>query len=449
MERHKHKVNIWIAAFLQVAVLMFASCSNDDYLNAIPDDSQLLMSMNTSKLSGAGNPLILKSLLHVSKVGDMGLDFSDRVFLFEDAQGNIGLCTKVDDSGKLRKTLENAGVEVTKKRNSQFAALQGNWLIGFSDKAALLMGPVVPAAQDDMTILMARYLSANEEDGIKASPIYDKLDSIDAPIALVCQTKALPQQFVAPLTIGAPKDAAPADVMLSAAMEVKDGRLLMNGSTFSFKKAVNRALVDARKIYRPIKGDYVKSMSEDDFIGLFLNVDGRQFHQLVTQNRGISTMLAGINAAIDMDNILKSVNGELAMFAPNAGDESFSLRMAARLSSASWLDDVAYWKQSVPQGGFIGDWGKNCYYYRSADISYYFGVTPDMQYMSGGSKEEALQSIKPSGRPVGADLQKLVVGQKLVMIMNFDALKGGKAEALTSLLKPVFGELNSIVYTLK
>ena len=69
--------------------------------------------------------------------------------------------------------------------------------------------------------------------------------------------------------------------------------------------------------------------------------------------------------------------------------------------------------------------------------------------MSGGSAQEALQSIKPATKPISQDLQKMIVGQKLVMIVNFAALKGTKASAVTALLKPMFGNINTIVYTLK
>ena len=110
---------------------------------------------------------------------------------------------------------------------------------------------------------------------------------------------------------------------------------------------------------------------------------------------------------------------------------------------------MAYWKQSVPKGGRIGDWGKNCFYYTGNQTAYYFGVTNDMQYMSGGSKDEALRSIRPSQNPINTELQQLIIGNKLVMLINFEALKDQKAQAITSMLKPLFGELNTIVYTMK
>ena len=76
-------------------------------------------------------------------------------------------------------------------------------------------------------------------------------------------------------------------------------------------------------------------------------------------------------------------------------------------------------------------------------------MTDDRQYMSGGSKEAALQSIRTAATPMAQTLQNKIKGQKLVMVINLAAMQGSKAQAVTSLLKPMFGQLNTIVYTLK
>lgn len=434
---------------LSLCVMVCSSCSDDNYLNAIPGESQMIISVNPAGSSVTGSPVILSSLLHLSNSDDIGLDLSQKMYFFEDSQGNLGFCTKVSDSDKLKGVLADANVQVIDKRGFQFAMLPDNWMIGFSDDASLLMGPIVPSARQDMMTLMARYLGEEEDEGIKSSPVYEKLDSIDAPMAMIAQAKALPERFVAPFCIGAPKDTDPADVMIAAAMETKGGRLLIKGHTFSFKRRIEESLADAYRVYRPIKGSYVKSMSEKDVIGMFLNVDGKYFHKLITQNRGISAMLASISAAIDMDNILKSVDGDISILAHSINKDNLNMVMAANLSGAPWLKDVGYWKQSVPQGGYIGSWGKNCYYYHGGGTTYYFGVTPDMQYMSGGSEKEALQSIKACDNPLPEDVQKMIIGQKAVMIINFAALQGTKGEAITSFIKPLFGNINSVIYTLK
>lgn len=448
IKRHVRITTLPIIIGVFVLVVFFSSCSGNNYLNAIPAESQMLIRLNTTRLSGAKSPLILKTLLHVKNVDATGIDLSQDVYFFEDPQGNFGLCAKVNSDSKLEGALTKAGLSLKKRRGYRFAALPSNWVLGFSDDVLLIMGPVVPAAQDDLITLMARYLSSDEDQGIKSSPMYSTVDSIDAPMALVTQANALPEQFVAPFTMGAPKNTDPSDIILAAAMEVKNNRLLMHGKTLSYKKSINTAIQRAAKVYRPIKGNYIKAMSQDDVLGLFLNVDGKQFHQLMIQNQAVTAMLAGINTAIDMDNIIKSVDGDLTLVTSSLGKDNLHLMMAARLSGAPWLADVDYWKQSVPSGGHIGDWGKNCYYYTGNGTTYYFGVTPDMQYMSGGSPEEARLSITASPKPLPSDLQSLVKGTKFAMVVNFRALGNDKAAAVISLLKPLFGDINTIVYTM-
>lgn len=438
-----------VYGMMALLMAVLSSCSETDYLNAVPAESKLLMSINPAKLSGTGNQLLLKTLLHVSNLNNTGLDLSSNIYFFEDAQGNLGLCARVSNRDKLGETLKKVGQNLSSKKDFDFMALPHNWVAGWSDKAALLMGPVLPEARGEMTSTMAKYLAADEENGIVGTPMYAKLDSINAPMALVCEAEALPEQFVAPFTLGAPKNVDASQIMIAAEMKIEQGCLMINGETFSFKQQINEELQKATSVYRPIKGRYAASMDETDAVGLFLNVDGSRFIEQMRQNSGLRVMLAGINTAIDMDNIIKSIDGDMALISPKLGTDHFQMMMAAKLKHADWLADVDYWKQSVPAGGHIGDWGRDCYYYSGDNTTYFFGVTDDWQYMSGGSKEAALRSIKPAAKPISKFLQTKIKGEKLVMIVNFSALQGSKAEALTSLLKPMFGNLNAIVYTLK
>jgi len=425
---------------------VMTSCSNHDYLNAVPAESTMLISINTAKMTGMGSQTLLKAFPRTTNINNTGIDVSKPVMLFEDAQGNLGICAKTDDEKQLGSLLEKMGVEIQETQGFHFAALPNHWMIGYSSESTIMMGPVLPAAQSEMKQLMARYLKAKEDDGIVGTPMYDKLDSIDAPMAMVCQAKALPEYLIAPFTLGTPQGTDASQVIIAANMSVKDGCLWINGQTFSFVKRINEALQKAQASYRPIKGNYVASMSQQDAAGLFVNVDGTQFIKLMTGNRGIQAMLSGINTAIDMNSIIKSVDGDLSIITPSMGQSSFKIMMAAKLKNADWLADVDYWKQSVPAGGNISDWGRDCYYYRDSKTSYYFGVTPDWQYMSGANEQAALQSVKTSATPIPQKVQEKLKGQKMAMVVNlsgFDDKTG-----VTSFLKPLFGNVNTLVYTL-
>lgn len=178
---------------------------------------------------------------------------------------------------------------------------------------------------------------------------------------------------------------------------------------------------------------------------------------MMQSNRSLQTLLMGINQAVDMDNIIRSVDGDMSIVMPALSGDNMKMQMAAKLAHSKWLGDVGYWKKSCPAGAKIANWGKNSYFYTDGKTSFYFGVTDDKQFFSGSDELSAQYAIQPSNHPVDAKVQQLVVGQKLAMVINLSKSeasdqKDGKGDAIstiTGLLTPIFGNLNSIVYTLK
>lgn len=445
---------------LVLLVVVLGSCSGSDYLNAIPGKSTAIISLDMQKIAEENHvddkAAVLKSMLHVDDASDCGIDFSEKMYLFESKDGNLGLCAKVASESDVEDWLESLSKQhictsPKERKGFHFSVLKNSWIIGFSSKAFLIMGPVVVDAQAQLQQQMMKYLDADEESGIKASPMFARLDSIGTSMAMVAQAQALPEKFVAPFTLGAPKDCDPSQVVIAAEMVMKNGTLCIKGETFSFNKGIDAALKKANQTYRPIKGLYVKSMPDDALAGIFMNVDGRNFLPMMNSNQGLQQLLIGINTAIDMDNIIRSVDGDMAIVIPSFSDSNLKMSIGAKLGNTKWLTDVDYWKQSCPKGTSIGDWGKNSYCYSDGKMSFYFGVSDDRQFFSGSDELTAEFSIKPSNHPISPDVQKEIVGQKLAMVVNLgkSGMDNDAMTAVTGLLTPIFGNLNSIVYTLK
>ena len=457
MNRMK-KTRFFIIASLMIVLM--SACSDNDYLNAIPSKSTAVISIDMSRLNGQeqeqNQEHILKTMLHVDDVSKCGLDVKEKVYLFETIDGNLGLCAKVADEGDVSNWLSQLSQQsicstVTERKGFHFAVLKDSWLVGFSSKALLVMGPVVAEAQAEMQRQMVRYLNADEDAGIKSSKLFAQLDSIDSPMAMVAQAVALPEKFVAPFTLGAPKDADASQIVIAAGMDVEDGVLKIAGRTFSFNPSINQALVKSQQVFRPIHGDYVQSMPDDAMAGIFMNVAGSRFLPLVQSNQGLQTLLVGINASIDMDNILRSVDGDMSIVLPTLGADHMQMMMAARLSHAKWLSDVDYWKQSCPKGSTIGNWKSNAFCYSSGKTCFYFGVTDDKQFFSGNDEVSAESSIRPSSHPISKRVQNMIRGEKMVMVINLEKSGGGGSamQAVTGLLSSLFGQLTAVVYTLK
>lgn len=456
----KRLFGLGMTVLLVSVLVLFSSCNNQDYLNVIPDTSTAIISIDLQKIaddeSATVNFDVLKSLLHVDDVKDCGIDGNSKLYLFETVDGNLGLCAKVSSEKQLKATFQNLskqGVcnELTSRKDYHFTVLKDSWLVGFSDNALLVMGPVVDDAQAKLQRQMVKYLAAKDDEGFKGNPMLDCLDSIAAPMALVAQAQALPEKFVAPFTLGAPKGSDASQILIAAEMQVTNGTLSIIGKTFSFNQDVDAAFKTALANYRPIKGRYVQNMTDKELAGFFMNVDGKQFLSMMRSNIGLQTLLMGINTAIDMDNIIRSIDGDMAIVLPSFSDGNLKMRMSAQLANTTWLNDVSYWKQSCPAGTSILDKGRNTYCYLDGKASFFFGVTDDKQFFSGNDMESAMSSVTPSANPLSKNIQQMIIGQKMALVLNLGETNSDQSviSAVMGIITPIFGDVKSIVYTLK
>lgn len=435
------------ACLLIIAFL--SSCSDGEYRQAMPKACAALVSFDVGKISGVGNATLLKVLLRVRNLDESGIDLTRKIYLFESPDGNLGICAKVQDKGKLEQMFTKMSGKPVKYREACFAQVGDAWLAGYNDRSLLIMGPLPVAAQEAMKGTMAQYLRQDEDNSVMASPMFGKLETISGSMAMVAWAQALPKQLAAPMTLGAPKDADASQVLIAAEMSVENRRLTIEGRPFSFNQRINKEIEESFKVYRPITGAYLQSMSDEALLGMFVNVDGKRFLPVLQHDKGFQALLAGINQAIDMDNIIRSVDGDMCIIVPRYSGGAVQLSMAARLAHARWLADVPYWKQSVPQGARLVDAGKNVYSYSDGKTSFCFGVSEDKQFFSGSSRQEALASMGRARTPLPEQLRGEIKGQKMVMVFHFGDVRNETMKVFVDLLRPVFGPVNTMVYKLK
>ena len=449
-----------LALLFMLAV--FSSCSGDDYVNVMPANSTAVLAVDMAASSqqvddndGQNNALL--QLLRLKTMADCGIDLSAKLYFFETADGNIGALAKVKSDDDLKSWLDDISKQqvcqpLSSYKDFQFTTVMDSWLLGFSDRACLVMGPFLPAQHAEARRQMAKYLAQEEEDGIQSTPLFERLTAMEGQVTLVGQTAALPQQLVAPFTLGAPVDAEPSQVMLAASFSKSvDSILEINGETFSFNKKVNQKLADNKKMLKPIAGKYLHCMSSDAVMGLFMNVEGKSFIDILHQSKPLQALLAGLNTAIDMDNIIRSVQGDMMLVLDKYQGEDMSLQMAAQLADAKFLNDVDYWKQSCPAGSKITDWQPQAYCLSNGSVSYYFGVNNDMQYYSGSTPQLALASIAGASKPLSSNVLDKVKGQRFSMILNVNPLLSGFAAApmVKSLATPLLGDVNTVIVNIK
>ena len=445
---------------LLLCIFILSSCSSDDYVNVIPQNSTAIISIDLQELYGNSEDSqqldYLKDLLKLKDLNASGLDFSTKAYVFETIDGNIGLVVKVDDETNLNnwlKELEKVGYckNITTRRGLKFASIKDTWVLGLSSEALLIMGPILPSQQSEMQRQMVKLLEQDDDESIKKSLIFQKLDSLSSSISLVMQAAALPEKFVAPFIIGAPKNADASQIMIAAEfVKGENGCINIKGETYSFNTNINNSLKENKKILRQIRGVYTASMPVNAPLGLFLNVDGEDFLKMLHSNNSVQALLAGINTAIDLDNIIRSINGDMAIIIPSFTEGKNIPRMSAQLSNKNFLKDVGYWKKSCLAGCKILDWNKNSYYYTDGTYYYYFGVSDDMQFFSGGSQNEALESISKLQNAIPEYVQNQIKGNHLCLVLNIETIFGDSKDknSVSTLIRMLLGNIKTVIFSM-
>ena len=331
------KQSFYFTAVILLALL--SSCSGDAYLKAIPKGSTALISIDVAKVAEESGKTdsgdLLKQLFRVSDVTDCGIDLSEKIYLFEAPDGNLGLAAKVSDDDNLTEWLNKMSKEgvckpVQQRRGKSFTVLKQSWVVVFSSDALLVMGPVVANAQTELMSQMIRFLDA--EEGIQGSPMYERLAEIPSAVAMVAQAQALPEKFISLFTIGAPANTDPSQVLIAAEMHAKGGLLLIDGESFSFKDDIEKTLKMSAKMYRPIAGDFLSRIPTQALFSLMMNVDGKKYLPLMKSDKQLNGLLAGIGVKIDIDKFIESIDGDLVFVVPQYAEENMQMNWAATIS---------------------------------------------------------------------------------------------------------------------
>ena len=389
---------VWIIGLSLTLVL--CSCSNDDYLNAIPRNSIALISIDVNRMDSSSTLL--------SEFDGCGIDLDTKVFLFETTEGSFGLCARIEDADAFRNWLKKKSEQgeceqVIERKGISFALYHRAWQIGFNDNTLLVLGPIIATQQSQSQLQIATYLKQDEKRGIRESRMYQRLDSLDAPVSMVVQTAALPEKFVTPFMLGAPTDADASQVLIAAKLSVADSVLHIDGNTFSFNKRIENALRSSDQILHTLEGTYLESINEDDQFCIMMNANGKQLLPLLHENKGLKALMAGMNLTVNFDSILNTVDGDM-VFRVNDQKPSFLANNKTIVSSNNSLTS------KVPH-----------------------------DTMTSRTMSET--------RTTPLIGEQLVRNKRLFMLIQLKSLGEEISTTAASFLEPLFGHISTIVYT--
>ena len=394
-------------------VVLLTSCTGDAYQNVIPRGCTALMAIDmqekTDKAAG-DDAMPMAALFGLENIEQSGIDLSSTVYLFESPDGYFGLAASVRKASLVEQWMTDLQGKgscklLPERKGKRFAVLKESWMLAWDNDKLLVMGPVVVTQQAELVVQMARYMQQPEKQSIKDTPIFEKLSEMQAPMAFVAQTAALPEALAAAFAIGAPQEADASQVMLAAEMEIGNGTLLVKGETFSFNKAIDQAIQASQKSLRPMNGKYLARLPQASLTWMS-NVEGNAFYTLLEQNNALKGLLTGANVSFDFRQVVNGVDGDMVVVVDSIGATVPRIMMLAQKSGGA--ADV----------------------FSSTDKTL---KADDMFYSNRGALSAQQQAMLKSARcAIVVQLSRLGDSETVQMVK--------------SLLQPLFGDIDTIVY---
>ena len=394
-------------------VVLLTSCTGDAYQNVIPRGCTALMAIDmqekTDKAAG-DDAMPMAALFGLENIEQSGIDLSSTVYLFESPDGYFGLAASVRKASLVEQWMTDLQGKgscklLPERKGKRFAVLKESWMLAWDNDKLLVMGPVVATQQAELVVQMARYMQQPEKQSIKDTPIFEKLSEMQAPMAFVAQTAALPEALAAAFAIGAPQEADASQVMLAAEMEIGNGTLLVKGETFSFNKAIDQAIQASQKSLRPMNGKYLARLPQASLTWMS-NVEGNAFYTLLEQNKALKGLLTGANVSFDFRQVVNGVDGDMVVVVDSIGATVPRIMMLAQKS-----------------GG-------------AADV-----------FSSTDKTLKADDMFDSNQGALSAQQQAMLKSARCAIVVQLSRLGDSETvQMVKSLLQPVFGDIDTIVY---
>lgn len=401
------------------------------YLNALPADMQALARIDVPVLAEEAQ----LSMTDVAKVfipgntpegADVGIDFSHPLFAFAASSGNFGLVASMADEKTFTKVCEALHTQgrasaIAHQRGYSWVTLKEQWLCAYDGKRALIMGPAIGAAQDQLRTEMARLLSQKKGQSGLESVYFKRLTNATGAAVAMIGPELLPEKarkFLAKADIDSHEDA-----LLCLSMTTRSNELQIDANVEALTAEVKQQMTHLDDLLRPMKGELLPYSHNNATAWLGMNVKGEDLLKFLCSQKSARTALLAMNMAVDFDRILSSIDGDMALeltpefkLSPkNLVSFNFhGINLIARLKDSSCFEGSSAWGNSLVD---VNKLGALDFSLRIASESYYMGSQDDILYVGSqhGLSREGNELLK-EGNVAGSRLYANLGIRELVRI---------------------------------
>ena len=326
-----------------VAYLMLKR-SSDGVASSLPKDITMVARVDFQSLavhyglSGDHASSIMHKLLWYSDDDIDGIDYLSNSYAFA-SQGYFGAVVPLKDSKRFKQFVEQArSCRFEQQRGLSWAVVDFNVLLAVSNDRAMMMGPAVGAELDELRNTIAACLKQSEEESGMHSELFGMLAARNEPITLATTYDALPAQLQ-PEGLGQYVNFS--SLYATAGLTAMKDRASLSIEFSSTDDKMNRILDKFDEALQPINGNLLQTAPSNPALHVEMGLNGEHFLNTLRSIPHMRTKLLFANALLDLDMIIKSIDGDVAF------SISDNWVVQTEMHSMKFLDNVSGWNDDI------------------------------------------------------------------------------------------------------
>lgn len=347
-----------LAAIVAVGVgLYWAFSSEPVYKRALPADAVAYMCVDGKALDKA---LDLKEIAKAAGLEsdeimqDCGVDWSEKVYIFMRNEKSAGVLACMNDADKLTACLTTNNLyrgrvsEIEEKDGYHWVTVSGEMLVGYNDEKLLAVGQVNSYNKEEVRQQMLQWLAQDESESGLNTPLYKKLDEKEGIFTYSASGNAIPEEIFTTIKkqMMGQLPGQIADlrkINVAGAVQVDRKKLSCPLEVFTEDEALNASWDAVDKQARKLGSDFIEQAPEGMVMWLGANVVGETMLEQLRSNPDLRTMLVGLNMMADVDNILKSIDGNMMVAVGGESAEVPTVLLTADVKDKNVLKELPNW----------------------------------------------------------------------------------------------------------
>ena len=346
------------------------------------EGDQLIASLTKLLIDQFGNENEKRIKEYIENPEKTGLRLTDKVYVFSSYQSKFfGLVMHISSASRWKKLIESENKQLNKE-NGIYYQVEDNAVMAFNGNTLLVVSSQYPSdieLKDQAIMLMKEESKENTSADIKQ--VFDKKDDINLYLDLNC----ISDEYLSGIKMGLPADFKPEDVKFFASVVFEKGRVNIKLNNITRNPKVVDIFNQLSKVTSQINGKFMNLFPSNTLLWLGSNIKGKELLDLLEQNPAIKNNIQFSEIPVDLERIISSVRGDVAIGINSVATPSFTIY--AEINDDTFLqntlDELNPFVDMAMGMASLNKISNNLYVFRAyPSIQVWFGVEKNMLFVS-------------------------------------------------------------------